>query len=75
MADEPTTTQSDGATAVRRGGFGIGNALIGLGVLALIAVIAFIVMSANHDQALRTAAVTSAASDLAAQPPSPAPTR
>ena len=69
------TTQSDGTAAMRRGGFGIGNVFIALGVFALIAVIAFVVMSANHDRALRTAAVTSAASSLAAEPAPPAPQR
>jgi hypothetical protein len=53
----------------RSGGMGIGNALIGLGVLALVAVIAFVLMSHKRDQALRTGAVTSAASELAATTP------
>ncbi|WP_394761800.1 hypothetical protein [Phenylobacterium sp.] len=73
MPSERVTLQSDGTAAVKRGGFGIGNVLIGLGLLALVAVIVFIVSSAHRDQALRTDAVTSAASDLAAQPPPPAP--
>lgn len=73
MASENVTLQSDGTTVARRrglaGGLGIGNVLIGLGVLALVAVIVFIVTSVNRDHALRTQAVTSAASDLAAPPP------
>ena len=72
MAGDPMTLQSDAAAVAKRGGFGIGNVLIGLGLLALVAVIAFILTSAHRDQALRTDAVTSAASDLAAAPP-PAP--
>lgn len=73
MAGEPMTLRSDGAAMAKRGGFGVGNVLIGLGLLALVAVIAFILSSAHRDQALRTDAVTSAASDLAAGPPRPAP--
>jgi len=75
MADDRTTLQTDGTTMAPRGGFGLGNVLIGLGILALLAVLAFIVASANHDRALRTAAVTSAASSLAAEPPPAAPAR
>ena len=71
MAIAPMTLQSDDAAAVKQVGIGIGNALIGLGLLALVAVIVFIVTSAHRDQALRTDAVTSAASELAATPPAP----
>ena len=46
--------------------FGLGNVLIALGVLALIAVLAFVVVSKHRDEALRTNAVGSAASSLAA---------
>jgi len=53
----------------RSAGFGVGNALIALGVLALIAILAFVVISHKRDEALRTSAVTSAASELAAQTP------
>ena len=47
----------------------VGGVLIGLGVLALAAVVAFILVSAHRNQALRTDAVTSAASSLAASSP------
>jgi hypothetical protein len=53
-----------------KGGIGIGGAFIGLGMLALVAIAIFIVMSKHSDQALRTDAVTSAASSLAAEAPS-----
>jgi hypothetical protein len=53
----------------RQGGFGIGSVLIGLGVVALLAILAFVLLSAHRDQALRTDAVTSAASSLAVQTP------
>ncbi len=61
MTEEPTLP--------RHGGFGVGNALIALGVLALVAILAFVLLSAHRDRALRTDAVTSAASSLAAQTP------
>lgn len=69
MTNDSTPRPSDGATSLARGGVGIGNVLIGLGILSLVAVIIFIVMSANRDRALRTDAVTSAASDLAGPRP------
>jgi hypothetical protein len=50
-------------------GLSIGGVLIGLGALALIAIVAFILMSAHSNKALRTDAVSSAASSLAAQAP------
>ena len=71
MPSERMTLHSDGTAAAKPRSFGIGNVLIGLGLLALVAVIAFIVTSANRDRALRTDAVTSAASELAASPPTP----
>jgi hypothetical protein len=45
---------------------GIGGVIIGLGLMALIAVVVFIVVSVHRDNALRTNAVSSAASNLAA---------
>jgi hypothetical protein len=50
----------------RTGGFGIGGVIIAMGVMALIAVLAFVVVTVHRDNALRTNAVTSAASSLAA---------
>ena len=50
----------------RSGGLSIGGVLIGLGALALIAIVAFVLLSAHSNKALRTDAVTSAASSLAA---------
>jgi len=55
----------------RPGGLGVGSVLIGLGVLALVAIVAFVLMSAQRNKALRTDAVTSAASSLAAEPARP----
>jgi Tfp pilus assembly protein FimT len=71
MASDNATLQSNGASTAKRGGFGIGNALIVLGILALMAVIVFVVASADRSRALRTDAVTSAASSLAAAPAPP----
>jgi hypothetical protein len=51
---------------------GIGGVLIGLGLIALVAVVVFIFATAHRETALRTDAVTSAASSLAI-PPSPVP--
>ena len=63
MADDEVTP--------RTGGLNVGGVLIGLGVLALVAIVAFVLMSAQRNKALRTDAVTSAASSLAASKPPP----
>jgi hypothetical protein len=57
---------ADDSVIPRNRGLNVGGVLIGLGVLALVAVVVFVVLSARGDQALRTQAVTSAASSLAA---------
>jgi type II secretory pathway component PulJ len=72
MTDTRVTARPDAAPAVGRRGFSVGGALIALGLLALVAVIVFVVMSRRSDQALRTQAVASAASSLAAETPRPA---
>lgn len=54
-----------GPTYVERGGSGIGGVIIGLAVLALVAIIAFFLLSANRNDAMRTEAVSSAASSVA----------
>src|SRR5437868_6437222 len=78
MATERTTTRDDGATTERvverdgggttyvdRGGSGVGGIIIGIAVLALVAIVAFFLLNANRNDALRTNAVTSAASSAA----------
>jgi hypothetical protein len=55
----------DGTTYVDRGGSGIGSILIGIAILALVAVIAFFLVNQNRNDAIRTNAVTSAASSMA----------
>lgn len=73
MATERVTTSPDGTTErvierdtggttyVDRGGSGVGGVIIGIAVLALVAIVAFFLLNQNHNDALRTNAVTGAA--------------
>ncbi|MDB5424349.1 MAG: hypothetical protein JWQ29_1765 [Phenylobacterium sp.] len=55
-----------GTTYVDNGrGSGMGGVIIGIAVLALVAIVAFFLLNANRNDALRTSAVTSAASSVA----------
>ena len=75
MATERTTTREDGTTErvverdgptyIDRGGSGIGGVIIGVAVLALVAIIAFFLLNANRNDVLRTNATTSAAQAVA----------
>jgi hypothetical protein len=79
MATERMTTRDDGTTTERvverdgggttyvdrGGGSGVGGIIIGIAVLALVAIVAFFLLNANRNDALRTNAVTSAASSVA----------
>ncbi len=78
MATERVTERNDGMTTERvverdaggttyvdRGGSGVGGVIIGIAVLALVAIVAFFLLSANRNDAIRTDAVTSAASSVA----------
>ena len=79
MATERVTTRSDGATTERvverdgggttyvdrGGGSGLVSVIVGLAVLALVAIIAFFLLNQNRNDAIRTNAVTSAASTVA----------
>ncbi len=56
---------SEGTTYVDRGGSALGSVLIGIAILALVAVIAFFLVNQNRNDAIRTNAVTSAASSMA----------
>ncbi|WP_205853692.1 hypothetical protein [Phenylobacterium deserti] len=79
MATERVTERSDGLTNERvverdgggtttyvdRGGSGVGGVIIGIAVLALVAIVAFFLLSQSRNDAMRTDAVTSAASSVA----------
>ena len=77
MATERVTERTDGltservverdaggATVVERRG-GMGGVIIGIAVLALVAIVAFFLLQANRNDAMRTDAVSSAASSVA----------
>ena len=79
MATERVTERNDGRTTERvierdvgggttyvdKGGSGMGGVLVGIAVLALVAIVAFFLLQSNRNDALRTDAVTSAASSVA----------
>ena len=78
MATERVTERSDGLTHERvierdaggttyvdKGGSGLGGVLIGIAVLAMVAIVAFFLLQANRNDAIQTEAVSSAASTVA----------
>ena len=77
MATERVTERSDGlitsasssatpaATYVDKGGSGIGGIIVGIAVLAMVAIVAFFLLQANRNDTIQTEAVTSAASSVA----------
>ena len=78
MATERVTERNDGVTServverdgggttiVEKSGSGMGGVLIGIAVLALVAIVAFFLLQSNRNDAMRTDAVTSAASSVA----------
>jgi hypothetical protein len=79
MATERVTERSDGVTTertverdhgggttyVERRGSGMGGVIIGLAVLALVAIVAFFLLQTSRNEALETQAVTGAASSVA----------
>lgn len=80
MATERVTERSDGLTTERvierdvggggttyidKGGSGFGGVLVGIAVLAMVAIVAFFLLQANRNDAIQTEAVTSAASSVA----------
>ena len=62
---ETVVERDGGTTYVDRGGSGMGGVIIGIAVLALVAIVAFFLMTQNRNDAIRTNAVTSAASSVA----------
>ena len=66
MATERVTERSDGGTTyVDKGGSGVGAVIVGIAVLALVAIVALFLLQSNRNDAMRTDAVTSAASSVA----------
>ena len=68
MATERVTERSDGSTDrvyVDRGGSGVGGVIIGIAVLALVAIVAFFLLNQSRNDTVRTNAVTNAASSVA----------
>ncbi|HET6970911.1 MAG TPA: hypothetical protein VFH92_07295 [Phenylobacterium sp.] len=79
MATERVTERNDGLTRERvverdgggttyvdrGGGSGIGGVIIGVALLALVAIVAFFLLQSNRNDAIRTDAVSSAASSVA----------
>lgn len=76
MATERVTERPDGSTErvverdggttyVDRGGSGLGGVIIGIAVLALVAIVAFFLMTQSRNDTVRTSAVTGAASSVA----------
>jgi hypothetical protein len=79
MATERVTERSDGVVSERTverggggttyvergGGSGVGGVIIGIAVLALVAIVAFFLLQSNRNDAIRTDAVTNAASSVA----------
>lgn len=78
MATERVTERSDGLTNERvverdaggttyvdRGGSGMGGVIIGIAVLALVAIVAFFLLQSSRNDAIRTDAVSGAASSVA----------
>lgn len=58
-------TEGGGTTYVDRGGGGLGGVVIGIAVLALVAIIAFFLLNMNRQDAMRTDAVAGAANSVA----------
>jgi hypothetical protein len=77
MATERVTERGDGVTSERvverdggptyieRGGSGVGGVIIGVALLALVAIVAFFLLNQSRNDNLRTSAVTNAASSVA----------
>jgi hypothetical protein len=63
VIERPEPTERE--VVVERGGSGVSGVIIGIAVLALVAIIAFFLIQSNRNDAVRTDAVTSAASSVA----------
>jgi hypothetical protein len=61
---ERVVERDSGTTYVDRGGSGVGGVIIGIAVLALVAIVAFFLMNQNRNDNLRTSAATGAATSI-----------
>jgi hypothetical protein len=61
---ERVVERDSGTTYVDRGGSGVGGVIIGIAVLALVAIVAFFLLTQSRNDNLRTSAVTDAASSV-----------
>ncbi|HEV2530609.1 hypothetical protein [Phenylobacterium sp.] len=61
---ERVIERDGGTTYVDGGGSGVGGVIIGIAVLALVAIVAFFLMTQSRNDNLRTSAVTGAASSV-----------
>jgi hypothetical protein len=62
---EREAAPAERVTYVEKGGSGMGAVIIGIALLALVAIVAFFLLQANRNDAIETQAVTSAASSVA----------
>ena len=65
MVSEPAPDQNPGVVYVDEGGSGVGRIIIGVAILALVAIVAFFLLQSSRQDEMRTDAVTSAASSMA----------
>lgn len=63
--DAPAATRTERVTVVEKRGSGMGGVIIGVAVLALVAIVAFFLLQANRNDTIQTQAVSSAASSVA----------
>ena len=65
MASEPAPESTPGVVYVDKGGSGMGGVIVGIAILALVAIVAFFLLQTSRHDEMRTSAVTSAASSVA----------
>jgi len=61
---ERVVERDSGTTYVDRGGSGVGGVIIGIAVLALVAIVAFFLLTQSRNEQVRTSAVSGAASSV-----------
>jgi hypothetical protein len=61
---ERVVERDSGTTYVDRGGSGVGGVIIGIAVLALVAIVAFFLLTQSRNDQVRTSAVSGAASSV-----------